>query len=229
MLCYVKSMWVKKLRVSASGTLRLFQATCQKTERVSKQRMIYYWVHCIVENNSSRRTKSILQCSDVQTRDKTHGILLRTWPRFALSPSLTQHDANGSSFMDYEANAKAIIQGYMNGAVGNILDTLGVLLDLPRARNLTWAFSCHQTKVGEQIRNTILKEMELALEMELKAAITNEEDKEYYEAWVKSDRKPGKNSDSLYCTAWDGSDVQVETIMLAYLVMVFLLVYIHVV
>ena len=67
------------------------------------------------------------------------------------------------------------------------------------------------------------------MEMELKATIIIEEDEEYYEAWVKSDRKTGKNSGSPYCMTWDSSDVQVETIMLPYLVVVFLLMHIHVV
>ena len=51
--------------------------------------------------------------------------------------------------MHYDANVKSIIQGYMNGAAGNSLDTSGVLLDLPNARNLGRSFSRHQEKVGK--------------------------------------------------------------------------------
>ena len=53
--------------------------------------------------------------------------------------------------MNYEANVKAIIQGYMNGAAGNSLDTTGVLLNLPSARNLSRSFSRHQEKVSNKI------------------------------------------------------------------------------
>ena len=63
----------------------------------------------------------------------------------------------------------------MNGATGNSLDTMGVLLDLPSARNLIQLFSCHQKKVGERISGTVIKEMDIVLEMELKATIINKE------------------------------------------------------
>ena len=52
--------------------------------------------------------------------------------------------------MHYDVNAKAIIQGYMNGAAGTSLDTAGVLLDLPHAKKLTRSFSHHQNIVGEK-------------------------------------------------------------------------------
>ena len=70
----------------------------------------------LLKKNASRRTNSILQCSKVQTRDNTVGIGSHTGFCCAhghdlpLSPPLTHHDANGISFVDYEANAKAIIQ-----------------------------------------------------------------------------------------------------------------------
>ena len=73
--------------------------------------------------------------------------------------------------MHYDTNSKAIIQGYMNGAAGNSLDTTGVLLNLPSARNSSWSFSRHQENVGEKIRATVVKEIELALGMKLKATI----------------------------------------------------------
>ena len=68
-----------------------------------------------------------------------------------MSPNLTHPDINGKNFMHYDANVKAIVQGFMNGAAGNSLDTTGVLPDLPSARNLSRSFSRHQEKVGENI------------------------------------------------------------------------------
>ena len=61
--------------------------------------------------------------------------------------------------MHYEANIKAIIQGYMNGVTGNSLDTTGVLLDFPSACNLSRSFSRYQEKVGNNIWATVVKEM----------------------------------------------------------------------
>ena len=94
--------------------------------------------------------------------------------------------------MDYEANVKLIILGYMNGAGGDSLDVLGVLLGLPNGRNLTRSFSRHQEVVGEKIRKIAQREMDLALEMELNVTIIHEEGDAFYETWAKSERMTRK-------------------------------------
>ena len=68
-------------------------------------------------------------------------------------------------------NGKSVVLGYMNGVGGDDLDAMAVLLDFPIGRNLTRNFSRHQEVVGDKIRDYIIKEMELALEMELKATV----------------------------------------------------------
>ena len=62
----------------------------------------------------------------------------------------------------------------MNGAAGTSLDTAGVLLDLPHAIYLTQSFSCHQNIVGEKIQDIVTEEMDLALQLELKATMIHE-------------------------------------------------------
>ena len=152
----------------------------------------------LLNKNTSRRTNKLLSCSQIKTRNKTVGLgsntgfCCKNGHNIPLSPNLTHPDNNGTCFIYYDANVKAIIQAYTNGAAGNSLDTTGVLLDLPSARNLSRSFSCHQEKVGENIRATVVKKMELALEMELKATIIHKESKEYYEQWLKSDKKTRK-------------------------------------
>ena len=47
--------------------------------------------------------------------------------KLTVSPDLTDPDSNIKGFMDYEANVKSIIQGYMNGVAGSSLDTEGTL------------------------------------------------------------------------------------------------------
>ena len=47
--------------------------------------------------------------------------------------------------------------------------------------------------------------------MELNSTIINEEDKEYYEAWVKSDKNK-KKLNSPYLIIWDGGNVLAEKI-----------------
>ena len=90
--------------------------------------------------------------------------------------------------MDYEANVNAVVQGYMNGQAGNSLDTTGVMMDLPKARNFTQSFSRHQDLVGQKIRETVMKEMDIALKMEIKATIVHKESEEFYETWLKTDK-----------------------------------------
>ena len=51
----------------------------------------------------------------------------------------------------------------MNGSTSGSLDSIGILLDLPNAKNITRSFSCHQETVGKKIRAMVIKEMELAL------------------------------------------------------------------
>ena len=109
-----------------------------------------------------------------------------------LSPNLTHPDHTGTYFVHYDTNAKAIIQGRMNGAAGNNLDSTGILLDLLKAMNMKRSFSRHQDTVGKNIRETVANEMELALQMELKATIVHEESEEYYEQWFKSDNQTRK-------------------------------------
>ena len=115
--------------------------------------------------NTSRCTNSILEGYKILTRDNIVGIGSRTGfccacgHNLPLSHHLTHPDSNGSIFMDYNANSIAIIQGYVNRAAGNSLDTTGVLLDLSSARKLTQLFSHCQEKFREQTRGAITKEM----------------------------------------------------------------------
>ena len=76
----------------------------------------------------------------------------------------------------------------MNGQAGNSLDTTGVMMDLPKARNLSRSFSRHQNLVGQKIRDTVIKEMDIALEMEIKATIEHDEGEEFYQTWLKTDK-----------------------------------------
>ena len=152
----------------------------------------------LLQKNGSRRTNKILKSSEIQMKDKTVGLGSQTSfccahdHNFNLSPDLTHPDCNGRNFMHYDVNVKSILQGYMNGAAGNSLDTTGVLFDLPRSRNLTRSFSRNQEKVGEHIRATVIKEMDLALKLELKATILYEEREEYDEECIESDENTRK-------------------------------------
>ena len=115
----------------------------------------------------------------------------------------------------------------MNGAAGNSLDTTGVLFDLPQSRNLTRSFSRNQEKVGEHIRATVIKEMDLALKLELKATILYEESEEYYEEWIESDENTRKKFGLTVSMIWDGSVVLAGIITHLSLGMDFLLGHIH--
>ena len=107
-----------------------------------KEELICEFTSLLIKNES-RRANSILQGTKVTTNDKTVGIGSQTsfccahGHNFQLSPNLTHPDSKGLTFMDYEANVKAVIQGYMNGQAGNSLDTTGVMMDLPKAQNFT--------------------------------------------------------------------------------------------
>ena len=123
--------------------------------------------------------------------------------------------------MDYDSNVKGIIQAYMNGAAGISLNIPGILIDLPNARNLSRNFSRHQELVGEKIRAIVMEEMDLALQMELKATIISEENEEYYEKWLNEDKKIGKSLASPYHMIWAGSGAPVVITMQVSLVMLF--------
>ena len=86
-------------------------------------------------------------------------------------------------------NGKSVVLGYMNGVGGDDLDAMAVLLDLPNGRKLTGNFSRHQEVFGKKIRDYIIKGVELTLEMELKATVIHEENKEYYDEWIKVKKK----------------------------------------
>ena len=152
----------------------------------------------LVDKNASRRTNNILQGCKISTQDKTVGLGSSTTfhcphsHHFQLSPNLTHRDAIGHKYLDYDVNCKTIIQGYMNGAAGASLDTTGVLLDLPNAKNLTRNFSRHQDFIGEKIRDIVTEEMDLALQLELKATVIHEENEAFYEEWIKCNKKTRK-------------------------------------
>ena len=122
--------------------------------------------------------------------------------------------------MDYDSNVKGILQAYMNGAAGMSLDTAGVLIDLPNARNLSRNFSWHQELVGEKIRSIVVEEMDLVMQMELKLTIISEESEEYYKQWLKEDKKQEKSSASPYHMIWAGSGAPVGITIQVSLVMV---------
>jgi len=96
--------------------------------------------------------------------------------------------------MGYDMNVKSIVLGYMNWVGDGDLHAMAVLLDLTNGRKLTRNFSCYQQVVGEKIRDYIIKEMELAPKMELKAT---------------------------FRMTWDGSAALVEIIIYLYQVMNF--------
>ena len=110
----------------------------------------------------------------------------------AISPTNTHQDSHGCRFMDYDMNVKCIVLGYTHGVGGGDLDAMAVLFDLHNGRNLTRNFSRHQEVAGESIRDYIIQEMELSLEMELKVTIMHKESKEYYDEWVKIEKKEKK-------------------------------------
>ena len=60
-------------------------------------------------------------------------------------------------------------------------------MDFPNSRNLARQFIRNQEFVGSKIREVPSKEIELILEMKLKATVIHEESEEYYESWVKED------------------------------------------
>ena len=104
----------------------------------------------LLNKKAIRCTNKLLSCYQIKTRNKTIGLGSNTGfcckndHNTPLSSNLIHSDNNGTGFMHYDGNIKTIIQGYMNGAAGNSLDTTAVLLDLPSARNLSRSFSHHQ-------------------------------------------------------------------------------------
>ena len=105
-------------------------------------------LNALLNKNASRRTNKLRSCPQIKMRNKTVGLESNTGfccengHDIPLSPNLTHPDNKGTNFMHYDANVKAFIQGYMNKAAGNSLDTTNVLLDLPSACNLNRSFSC---------------------------------------------------------------------------------------
>lgn len=105
----------------------------------------------------------------------------------------------------------AILLGYINRGGGTHVDTAAVIIDLPNGYNISRSFSCHQEFVGCKIRHISTREMELTLEMELKATIIYEESEEYYEFWIKKDKKDSQELGSPICMVWDCNADQAET------------------
>ena len=131
--------------------------------------MFIYEFTALLRKNASRQTKNIIQSCRIVMDDRIVGLGSQTefccmhGHKLTVSLDLTHPDSNGKGTMDYEANLKSIMQGSMNGVAGSILDTAGVLLDFPHARNLSRSFSRNQELVGKKIRAIVLEAMDLAL------------------------------------------------------------------
>ena len=94
--------------------------------------------------------------------------------------------------LNYDANILAILGPYINGTGQRDASMRLSLLDLPASKHFQRNISRHQAFIGENIRNIAQKEIDLALEMEIKETIVNEKGEEYYTEWMskkKGDRE----------------------------------------
>ena len=141
----------------------------------------------MLNKNVYRHNNNILQSSRITVKDQTVGLGSQTaffcahGHKHTLSPDLKSPDCKEKDLIDYEVNVKGILQEYMNGAAGSSLNTSGVLIDLLNARKLSRQFSWNQVLVGEKIHAMVVKEMDLALQIKLKATVIMEESEKYYE------------------------------------------------
>ena len=112
---------------------------------------------------------------------KCHSSIPLTQPRN--QKSYTEHNKY-KSILDYDANIFAILGPYMNGTGQRDASMSLSLLDLPSSRNFKRNISRHQSFIGEKIQAVSEKEMDLAMEMEIKETIMNEKGEKYYKEWV---------------------------------------------
>ena len=100
--------------------------------------------------------------------------------------------AKNKMVLNYDANKLAILGPYINGTGQRDASMRLSLLDLPASKHFQHNISRHQALIGEKIRNIAQKEIDLALEMEIKETIVNEKGEEYYAEWMskaKGDRE----------------------------------------
>ena len=196
LLC--KSCVVEHVEEERQHMIKLFAKHLEKRTDSTDNRRFIHEIAAATRKSSTRRTNTILDKCKINVDDTHIGISSSTKLSCChnhnnyISPNKTHQGNNRKRFMEYDANAKSIILGYMNGVGGTNLDAMAVLLDLPNGRNLTRNFSRHQEIVGENIRERTKKEMDLALQMELKATVIHEESKEFYEIWKNEDKATRK-------------------------------------
>ena len=88
------------------------------------------------------------------------------------------------TILNYDANILALLAPYMNGTGQRDASMRLSLLDLPASRNFQRNISRHQAFIGGKITDIAQKEINLALEMEIKETLVNERGEDYYKEWI---------------------------------------------
>ena len=91
--------------------------------------------------------------------------------------------------MDHDQNIFAIVSPLINGTGGRATALQYTLMDFPNSESLKRTISRYQHLVGEKIRSVAEKEMELAMVEEIKAIILTEKGEEWYNAYLKKNRR----------------------------------------
>ena len=148
------------------------------------------------KKSNIRNIKQFISNTSVTMQDKTIGIAsentYRCNSKCHLSIPLTQARKEKSytkekryeTILNYDANILALLAPYMNGTGQRDASMRLSLLDLPASRNFQRNISRHQAFIGGKITDIAQKEIDLALEMEIKETLVNEKGEDYYKEWI---------------------------------------------
>ena len=85
------------------------------------------------------------------------------------------------------------------------IDRSALLLDLPNTMSLEKLLNWHQEPIAERIIQVVSKEMEAAMEIEIKVTLLSLKGEEYYNRWGKIKKRQTIPYHLPYHTIWDGT------------------------